>query len=93
MLFGLHLGYTTVTPFKLFALDNADRISRLVDEVMKLPISAGKRRVAVQRHIQSHEFKKLTDEELTAYRVEAERETNRNRRFAEAPATEEETFR
>ena len=93
MLFGLHLGYTTVTPYKLFALDNAERVSCLVDEEMKLPSSIGKRRVAVHRQVQSREFKKLSPEALEAYRSEAQRETEKNKHYAEAPISNEETFR
>ena len=93
MLFGLHLGYTTVTPFKLFALDNAERISFLVDQEMSLPSSAGKRWVAVHRQVQSREFRNLSRESIQAYQIEAEKETNRNKTYAEVPATEEETFR
>lgn len=93
MLFGLQLGYTTVTPFKLFAVDNAERITRLVDHEMTLLSSADKPRVAVHRQVQSREFEKLTPESLEAYQTEAEKETNRNKCYAAAPATEEEIFR
>ena len=93
MLFGLHLGYTTVTPFKLFALDHAERISSLVDHEINLTSSAGMPRVAVYRQVQSREFKKLSPESLEAYKIEAEKETYRNKSYAEAPATEQELFR
>ena len=93
MLFGVHLGFTTVTPFKLFVLDNADRIARLVDEEMKSAGTDGKHRIAIQRTVQSSEFKKLSPVALESYQNEANLETERNRRFAEAPITEEETFR
>ena len=93
MLFGVHLGFTTVTPFKLFVLDNAERIARLVNEEMALPGVERKHRIAVQRKVQSSEFKKLSPGALESYRIEAEQETEKNRSFAEAPITKEETFR
>ena len=47
----------------------------------------------VQLQVQSAEYKKLSSEELEAYKIEAEEETEKNRRFAETPITEDETYR
>ena len=93
MLFGVHLGFTTVTPFKLFALDNAERIARLVNEEMQSLAAIGKHRIAVHRQVQSSEFKKLSPEMLETYRIEAEQETERNRRFAQTPIMAQDIFR
>lgn len=92
MLFGLQVGFTRVSAYKLFIDEHRERLNNLAKDYILLNGVDANHIVATYRAIRSAEFKKLSQEELDDYTEQARTITRENKEYAERPATDNDIY-